>query len=86
MVGWNVLEYVRGSSREIKAWNFSTFAEAEEFRRSREEFYRTIGLDKERSLTNPSPEVSKEEIELLERIMQDPKFLESVKRRWSNLA
>jgi len=83
--GWNVLEYERESSREISSWNFPTFTEAEEFRRNREEFYRTIGLDKERSFTNPAPEVSKEEIELLEIIMRDPEFLDSVKRRWGNL-
>ena len=85
LVGWNVLEYDRASSREIRSWNFSTFAEADDFRRNREEFYRSIGLDKERAFTKPSPEVSQEEIELLEKIMKDPEFLEGIKRRWGNL-
>ena len=86
MVGWNVLEYDRTSSHEIRSWTFPTFAEADDFRRNRQEFYRSIGLDKERSLTTPSPEVSQEEIEMLEKIMNDPELLESIKRRWGNLA
>ena len=86
MVGWNVLEYDRTSSREIRSWTFQTFAEADDFLRKRQEFYKAIGLDKERSFTTPSPEVSQEEIELLEKIMNDPELLESIKRRWGNLA
>lgn len=85
LVGWNVLEYDRTSSQEVKSWTFPTFAEAEDFRRNRQELYKSIGLDKKRSFTTPSPEVSQEEIELLEKIMNDPKLLESIKRRWGNL-
>jgi len=65
---------------------FPTFAEADDFLRKRQEFYKSIGLDKERSFTTPSPEVSQAEIELLEKIMNDPELLESIKRRWGNLA
>ena len=86
MVGWNVLEYDRTSSQEIRSWTFPTFAEADNFRQNRQEFYKSIGLDKERSFTTPSPEVSQEEIEVLEKIMNDPELLESIKRRWGNLA
>jgi arsenate reductase-like glutaredoxin family protein len=86
LVGWNVLEYDRTSSQEIRSWTFQTFAEADDFLRKRQEFYKAIGLDKERSFTTPSPEVSQEEIELLEKIMNDPELLESIKRRWGNLA
>jgi len=86
LVGWNVLEYDSTSSQEIRSWTFPTFAEADDFRRNRQEFYKSIGLDKERSFTTPSPEVSQEEIELLEKIMNDPELLESIKRRWGNLA
>jgi len=86
LVGWNVLEYDRTSSQEIRSWTFPTFAEADDFLRKRREFYKSIGLDKERSFTTPSPEVSQEEIELLEKIMNDPELLESIKRRWGNLA
>jgi len=85
LVGWNVLEYDPTSSQEIRSWTFPTFAEADDFRRNRQEFYKSIGLDKERSFTTPSPEVSQEEIELLEKIMNDPELLESIKRRWGNL-
>jgi hypothetical protein len=86
LVGWNVLEYDRTSSQEIRSWTFPTFAEADAFRRNRQEFYKSIGLDKERTFTTPSPEVSQEEIELLEKIMNDPELLESIKRRWGDLA
>jgi len=86
LVGWNVLEIDRASSQEVKSWTFPTFAEAEHFRLNRQEFYKSIGLDQERSFTTPSPEVSQEEIELLEKIINDPELLESIKRRWHNLA
>jgi len=86
LVGWNVLEYDRTSSQEIRSWTFPSFAEADDFRRNRQEFYKSIGLDKQRSLTTPSPEVSQEEIELLKKIMNDPELLEGIKRRWGNLA
>jgi hypothetical protein len=86
LVGWNVLEIDRASSQEVKSWTFPTFAEAEHFRLNRQELYKSIGLDQERSFTTPSPEVSQEEIELLEKIINDPELLESIKRCWHNLA
>ena len=82
---WKVVEYDRRSSRTIKRWSFQNYGEAEEFRRKREEFYRVIGLDKKRALTDALPEIAREEIELLRKIIQSPQLLEQVKRSFKLL-
>jgi hypothetical protein len=74
------MEYERSSARWIKLWRFQDFFEAEEFRRRREEFYRTIGLDKERGFTRALPEISKGEIDMFNEIIQNPDLLYHVMR------
>ena len=82
---WRVAEYNRRSSRTIKLWRFESYAEADEFRRRREEFYRIIGLEKTRALTDAYPEIAREEIELFAKIIQSPRLLQHVKRAFNLL-
>jgi hypothetical protein len=64
-------------------WSFRSFSEAEEFRLKRGEFYRSIGLDRKRGLTPPSPEISREEMEMFEEIVENPKLLRRVRRQFA---
>ena len=74
---WIVLEYERSSHREIR-WSFRSFSEAEEFRFKRKEFYRIIGLEKKRALAPALPEISETEMELFERILENPEWLSRI--------
>ena len=75
---WTVLEYERSSHREIRLWSFQSFREAEEFRFKRKEFYRIIGLEKKRVLAPALPDISETEMELFERILEDPEWLSQI--------
>jgi ABC-type glutathione transport system ATPase component len=83
LASWKVLEYERSPEMEMKAWRFQTYSEAEEFRKRRQEFYRLVGLDEERTLTKPLPEVSGGELELVKKILQTPEFLDHVRRTFN---
>ena len=65
---------------EMKAWRFQNYEEAEEFRKKRKELYRSIGLDRERTLTEPLPEISGGEFDLFMKILQTPELLDHVRR------
>jgi len=79
---WVVNEYERSTHRKIKSWSFRSFNEADEFRFKREEFYRTIGLDKKRVLAAASPDISNVEMELFERIVTNPDWLNRIMRKF----
>jgi hypothetical protein len=75
---WVVLEFKRSSARKIRLWSFRSFSEAEEFRLKRKEFYRMIGLVKERGLTPASPKISRSEMELFETIIGSRQLLRGI--------
>jgi hypothetical protein len=72
---WVVIEYKRSSGRRIKLWSFPSFSDAEVFRVKRGEFYRTIGLEKKRTFTPALPRISDAEMELFERIIENPDWM-----------
>jgi hypothetical protein len=72
---WAVIEYERYSRRKVKEWIFPSFNAAELFRVKREEFYRTIGLEKRRALSPALPKISEAEMELFERIIENPEWM-----------
>jgi hypothetical protein len=76
---WTVIEYATTSGRKIKSWSFPSFNEAEIFRAERLEFYRTIGLDKKRHLTPALPKISAGEMELFERIIENPEWMRRIR-------
>ena len=76
---WKVFEYEHFTAR-IKVWRFPGFNEAEKFRREREEFYTAIGLDGEHGFSQAQPEISKSEIDLFTRIVENPELLDHVMR------
>jgi len=75
---WTVIEYELSSGHEITMWNFTSFTEAETFRHRRQEFYRTIGLEKKRDLTKALPKISDAEMELFEKIIQNPEWMSRI--------
>ena len=79
---WAVIEYATGSGRKIKLWSFLSFDEAEIFRSHRMEFYRTIGFDKKRHFTPARPRVSDGEMELFERIIENPKWMRRIRQQF----
>lgn len=79
---WIVVEYHVSSGRKIKVWAFHSFIDAETFRLKRMEFYRTIGLEKKRHLTPSLPRISAAEMELFERIIQNPKWMGQIRRQF----
>jgi len=76
---WKVFEYEHSTGR-IKAWRFPGFIEAEKFRREREELYVAIGLDAERGFSQAQPEISKSEVDLFTKIVENPELLHHVMR------
>jgi hypothetical protein len=75
---WVVVEYQRSSRRKVKLWTFPSFNDAQVFRIKREEFYRTIGLEKKRAFTRAMPKISDAEIELFQKIVEDPEWMSLV--------
>lgn len=75
---WVVIEFRRSSGRRVKLWSFPSFNDAEAFRIKREEFYRTIGLEKKRAFTQAMPKISDAEIELFQRIVENPEWMSLV--------
>ena len=75
---WTVIEYERASGRRIWQWNFPSFTDAEVFRVKREGFYRTIGFEKKRHFTPALPRVSDAEMELFERIIENPEWMSRI--------
>ena len=75
---WVVVEYQRSSRRKVKLWSFPSFKDAEVFRIKREEFYRTIGLEKKRAFTRAMPKISDAEIELFQKIVENPEWMRLV--------
>jgi len=80
---WVVLEYEHPSARKLISWSFPNFNEAEQFCHEREEFYRSIGLDRKRRLTLPVPEISREEIEMFKEILGNPELLRRVQHKFA---
>jgi len=72
---WAVIEYERSSRRRVRLWSFPSFNAAEIFRVKRKEFYRTIGLEKERAFSPALPKISEAEMELFERIIENPEWM-----------
>ena len=72
---WTIIEYEPSSGRKITVWNFPSFTDAERFRRTRIEFYRSLGVQKKRNLTPALPKISDAEMELFEKIIQDPEWM-----------
>ena len=79
---WAVIEYERSSGRRIRLWTFSSFSDAEVFRVKREEFYRTIGLEKKRNFTPALPKISDTEMKLFERIIENPDWMSRIKHQF----
>jgi hypothetical protein len=79
---WAVIEYERSSRRRIKLWSFPSFSDAQLFRVKREEFYRTIRLEKKRALTQALPQISDAEMELFEKIIENPEWMSLITRRF----
>jgi hypothetical protein len=79
---WLVIEYATASGRKIKSWSFPNFNEAEVFRSERMEFYRTVGLDKKRHLTPALPRISDGEMELFERIIENPEWMRRIRHQF----
>jgi hypothetical protein len=79
---WSVIEYERPSGRRIQLWSFPSFHDAQVFRTERKEFYRTIGLEKERALTAAVPRISGAEMELFERIIENPEWMNLITRQF----
>ncbi len=80
---WRVVEYERSTAHTIKVWRFENFHEAENFRREREGFYSMIGLDEEHGFTQATPEITKSEIDLFTRIVENPKLLDHIMRSFN---
>jgi hypothetical protein len=59
-------------------WSFPSFNDAEVFRLKREEFYRIIGLEKKRSFTPALPKISETEMQLFERIIENPEWMSRI--------
>jgi len=78
---WTVIEYEPSSGRKITVWSFPSFREADAFRQIREEFYRTIGLEGKRGFTPALPKISDAEMELFERIIQNPAWMNRIMHR-----
>ena len=79
---WAVIEYSTKSGRKIKLWSFPSFSEAEAFRSERTELYRTIGLDKKRHFTPALPRISVGEMELFERIIENPEWMRRIRHQF----
>jgi hypothetical protein len=75
---WAVIEYERSSGRRIRLWSFPSFSDAEVFRVKREEFYRIIGLEKKRNFTPALPKISETEMQLFERIIENPEWMSRI--------
>jgi len=61
-------------------WSFPSFTDAELFRVKREEFYRTICLEKKHAFSHALPQISGAEMELFERIIESPELMRRVMR------
>jgi len=79
---WVVIEYKPSSGRRIKSWSFPSFTDAELFRVKRVEFYRTIGLDKKRHFTPALPRISDREMELFEKIIENPELMRRIRNQF----
>ena len=73
-----MIEYERSSRRRIKLWSFPSFTDAELFRVKREEFYRTICLEKKHAFSHALPQISRAEMELFERIIKNPEWMSQI--------
>ena len=80
MGDWTIIEYEPSSGRKVTVWNFPSFRDADEFRYMREEFYRSIGVEN-RGLTEAHPRISDAEMELFEKIIQNPKWMSRIMRQ-----
>ena len=80
---WKVIEYRRSTNRTIKVWRFQNFSEADAFRQRREELYIMVGLNAEHGLSKALPEISKSEVDLFKKILENPKLLDHVKRSFN---
>lgn len=80
---WKVVEYERSTNRTIKVWRFQNFSEADAFRQRREELYGMIGLSPEHALSQTLPEISKSEVDLFKKIVENPELLNHVMRSFN---
>ena len=80
---WKVVEYERSTNRTIKVWRFQNFSEADAFRQRREELYVMVGLSSEHGLSKALPEISKSEVDLFRKIVENPKLLDHVMRSFN---
>jgi hypothetical protein len=79
---WAVIEYEPSTGRRIKQWSFPSFTDAQLFRRKRVELYRTIGFEKKRHFTPALPTISAAEMDLFERIIQNPEWMRRIMNRF----
>jgi len=77
MGAWTVIEYDAKSGRKITGWTFPSFPDAETFRHTRKEFYESIGVAN-RELTRALPRISEAEMELFEKIIQNPEWMSRI--------
>ena len=80
---WKVVEYERTTNRTIKVWRFQSFSEADAFRQRREELYGLVGLDTANGLSKALPEISKLEVDVFQKIMENPELLAHVMRSFN---
>ena len=80
---WKVVEFERSTNRTIKVWRFQNFIEADTFRQRREELYVIVGLNAEHGLSNALPEISKSEVDLFRKIVDNPELLDHVMRSFN---
>ena len=80
---WKVAEYERSTNRTIKIWRFHNFSEADAFRQRREELYALAGLNAENGLSKALPEISKSEVDLFKKIVDNPALLDHVMRSFN---
>ena len=80
---WKVVEYKRSTNRTIKVWRFQSFSEADGFRQRREELYGMVGLVAGLGLSKALPEISKLEVDLFKKIVENPELLDHVMRSFN---
>jgi len=78
---WTIVEYEPSSGRMITAWNFPSFKDAEAFRSARQEFYRSINVEKQQALTSALPLISDAEMELFEKIVTNPEWMSRIRHQ-----
>ena len=78
---WAIIEYESSNGRKITTWNFPNFMDAERFRRTRQEFYQSISLQEKRHLTPALPLISDAEMELFEKIIENPEWMSRIMRQ-----